>query len=253
MARNKNDKVVGDERERFRSEIRSALLLLAILGGGINEEDELFAKVAPPLHPALAQTWATSREDFDTNSTRHYVYGPTIEGGSMRLVPAIACVVRRSGGHPFLNCHVLLMETSDSPRLKREKSSRWLGGWRFECPEWMPASSGGSKLSPGAHDYYHVQAIVGRSRDEEKRLRHGDEFVEFSGFAWSRLDTTQPAFPLAASGPFELVMAMLVSLYSLSQLRTILGPHLHGMEPGIRKAIDDHLEGLEQRPPVGGS
>lgn len=89
-------------------------------------------------------------------------------------------------------------------------------GYRFEGPEYGPA---GEAAPMSEHGYYHAQIInffgVERSFDPAVNIE------------W--LPTTQPAFPLDASGPVELVVAMLLTLYGLRFAQQELFPEVSGL------------------------
>lgn len=253
MSKTKRKKDLRSNCDSDRTEISRALKLLAAIAiSGDNEDyvkDELLQRVAPLVNPGKVRSWGYNENDLNTMASRDYVFGPPVLGGSMRLLPAFSLIIRRKGLRPYAKFSVLLLETANSPRLGGNEEKRWIGGWRFECPEWIAGPTEGPSPQPGAHDYYHAQAILGRNRDEEKAMRAG-ESEGIDGFAWSQLDTTQPAFPLAAKGPFDLVMVMLVSLYSLKRTREVLSPirHDHDSQEAF-EAAKEFLESIEYTPP----
>jgi hypothetical protein len=126
--------------------------------------------------------------DFEIGGTRRFLFLRPIVNGTIL---------------PLLNLSASLYEEPTSMRARLglfmfDSSKKLAGlGFRFESSE-----------GPGQHAYSHVQVI--RSLDKDG----GRIFPQAS--TW--FPTSYPAFPLSATDPVSIVLAMLLSIYGLEDL-----------------------------------
>lgn len=111
-------------------------------------------------------------------------------------------------------------------------------GWRFESPETDKSpSSDDPAPGPSPHPYGHAQAIVGWTRSHDCLLHpshNDDEYcagIDPSGSteldaeridAFSRVLVKHPAFPMPARTLAGLALAMIATLYGVSDARRIV-------------------------------